>query len=97
MPLIAHAGFLHETNTFAPLQATWDDFVRAEGFPGLTQGAAMLVRFPSMNIATGGFINEAQALGHTLKPLAWCAAVPSAHVTQDAFQRFAAMLHPQNR
>ena len=31
MAVIAHAGFLHETNTFAPVKATWNDFVRAEG------------------------------------------------------------------
>lgn len=92
MAIIAHAGFLHETNTFAPTQATWDDFVRAEGFPGLTQGTDMLSLFPPMNVATGGFIRQAQSLGHTLKPIAWCAAVPSAHVTQDAFERFSTLL-----
>ncbi len=92
MSIIAHAGFMHETNTFAPLKATWDDFVRAEGFPGLTQGTDILDRFPSMNIATGGFINEARELGHDLKPIAWCAAVPSSYVTEDAFEKFSALL-----
>ena len=52
MAIIAHAGFLHETNTFAPHKATWDDFVRAEGFPGLLQGAAMLAVLPSMAVDT---------------------------------------------
>ena len=60
MATIAHAGFLHETNTFAPLKTTWEDFVREESFPGLTEGTAILERFPSINIGTGGFINEAQ-------------------------------------
>lgn len=92
MARIAHAGILHETNTFAPLKASWDDFVRAESFPGLTQGADMLDVFPPINIGTGGFIQEAMALGHTLLPIAWCAAVPSAHVTEDAFENFSTIL-----
>jgi microcystin degradation protein MlrC len=92
MAVIAHAGFLHETNTFAPVKATWDDFVRAEGSAGLTQGEDILHLFPPLNVATGGFINQARDLGHTLKPIAWCAAVPSAHVTKEAFERFSALL-----
>ena len=30
MARIAVGGFQHETNTFAPQQATWDEFVRAD-------------------------------------------------------------------
>ena len=92
MARIAHAGFLHETNTFAPISATWDDFVRAEGFPGLTRGADMLAVFPPINIGTGGFIREAQALGHELVPLAWAGAVPSSFVTEHAFETMAGVV-----
>ncbi|PON15978.1 microcystin degradation protein MlrC [Candidatus Entotheonella serta] len=92
MAIIAHAGFLHETNTFAPTKAAWEDFVRAEGGPGLTQGADMLDVFPPMNVATGGFVKQARAFGHDLKPIAWCSAVPSAHVTREAFENFSALL-----
>ncbi|MEQ9642787.1 MAG: M81 family metallopeptidase [Alphaproteobacteria bacterium] len=92
MARIAHAGFMHETNTFAPLKAEWDDFVRAEGFPGLTQGEAMLEVFPPMNIGTGGFINEARVLGHELAPIAWSGAVPSAHVTGEAFENMSKII-----
>ena len=92
MARIAFAGFLHETNTFAPQKADWDDFVRAEDFPGLTEGAEILEVFPPINIGTGGFIveaggGEAGGLGHDLAPIAWCHATPSAHVTEDAFER----------
>ncbi len=87
MARIAHAGFLHETNTFAPIKAEWDDFLRTESFPGLTQGDAILDIFPPINIGTGGFIKQARALGHELAPIAWSGAVPSAHVTEDAFER----------
>jgi microcystin degradation protein MlrC len=92
MARIAHAGFMHETNTFAPLKATWDDFLRAEGFPGLTQGADMLEVFPSMNLGTGGFINQARELGHELAPIAWSGAVPSAHVTEEAFENMSKII-----
>ena len=92
MARIAHAGFMHETNTFAPIKASWDDFVRAESFPGLTEGPAILDIFPSINIGTGGFINEARALGHELAPIAWSGAVPSAHVTEDAFERMSVII-----
>ncbi len=87
MARIAVAGFLHETNTFAPIKTTWDDFLRAEDFPGLTEGAAILETFPSMNIGVGGFIGAAVAAGHALLPIAWSAAVPAAHVSRDAFER----------
>ena len=49
MARIAVAGFLHETNTFAPIKTTWDDFLRAEDFPGLTEGAAILETVPPMH------------------------------------------------
>ena len=52
MARIAHAGFLHETNTFAPLKATWDDFLRTESFPGLTEGSAVIERLIDVNIGT---------------------------------------------
>ena len=83
---------MHETNTFAPLKATWDDFLRPGGSPGLTQGADIWEVFPSRNSGTGGFINQAREMGHSLKPIAWCSAVPSAHVTEEAFENFSALL-----
>ena len=33
MARIAVGGFQHETNTFAPQQATWEEFVRADAWP----------------------------------------------------------------
>ena len=92
MSRIAIAGFLHETNTFAPVKATWDDFVRTESFPGLTTGEEILTAMPGKNIAIAGFIAESQSRGHELAPLAWCFAIPSAHVTEHAFETYAEML-----
>ena len=92
MSRIAIAGFMHETNTFAPQKATWEDFIRTESFPGLSVGAEYLEVMPGKNIASAGFIAEAQAQGHELLPIAWCCAVPSAHVTEHAFETYAEML-----
>ncbi len=92
MARIALAGFHHETNTFSPSKTTWDDFVRAEEFPGLTEGADMLTVFPPLNIGSGGFIKEAKQRGFDLCPIAWCYAVPAAHVTTDAFERMSALI-----
>lgn len=92
MARIAHAGFLHETNTFAPVRTTYEHFERAEGWPGLTMGEAMLEVFPPINIGTGGFINEARRLGHDLAPVCWSAAVPAGYVTEDAYERIVKLM-----
>lgn len=89
---IAVGGFQHETNTFAPLQATFADFAAPDAWPGLTRGPAMLDAVRGVNLPAAGFIDEARAAGHTIAPLTWCSATPSAHVTRDAYERIAAML-----
>jgi microcystin degradation protein MlrC len=86
MARIAVAGFQHETNTFAPLQATLADFEQADAWPGLTTGAALFDAVKGINLPAAGFVDEARSLGHDLVPLLWCAAQPSAHVTRDAYE-----------
>lgn len=83
------AGFQHETNTFAPTKADWAAFNRGETFPAYVHGPAMVERFAEANIPVGGFISEARTRGWTLLPSCWAGATPSAHVTQDAFERLA--------
>ncbi|WP_416897436.1 MAG: M81 family metallopeptidase [Minwuia sp.] len=92
MTTIAIAGFLHETNTFAPILTTYDHFARGEGWPPLTEGEEMLTVFPPINIGTGGFINEARDLGYDLAPVCWSAAVPAGYVTEDAYERITAKM-----
>ncbi|CAB3919779.1 M81 family metallopeptidase [Achromobacter piechaudii] len=82
------AGFQHETNTFAPSKAGYDNFVRGEGFPAMVRGEDMLA-LRSVNIPAGGFINAILDQGHTVHPVIWAGASPSAHVTRDAFERIA--------
>ena len=38
---IAIGGFLHESQSFAPLPTRYIDFVRTGGFPGLCEGPAL--------------------------------------------------------
>lgn len=86
------AGFQHETNTFAPSKADWAAFQSGAGYPASTHGPAMLERMGPTSLPMGGFIRDAQERGWQLVPSIWAAATPSAHVTQDAFERIAAAL-----
>jgi microcystin degradation protein MlrC len=83
------AGFQHETNTFAPSRADWAAFESGSAFPAYSRGEAMLERLGPTSLPMGGFIREARRRGWTLQPSAWAGASPSAHVTQDAFERIA--------
>ena len=82
------AGFQHETNTFAPSKAGYENFVRGEGFPAMVRGKDMLV-LREVNIPAGGFINAVMEQGHTVDTVIWAGASPSAHVTRDAYERIA--------
>ncbi|MFN4088764.1 MAG: M81 family metallopeptidase [Alphaproteobacteria bacterium] len=89
---IAIGGFHHETNTFAPSKAAYADFVRAGGWPGLSRGADLIPAVTGINIPSDGFVRVARAAGHDLVPLVWCNASPSAHVTEDAYERICGMM-----
>ena len=92
MAKIAVGGFQHETNTFAPSKATYEDFLTPSAWPGLTRGRALFEAVAGINIPIAGFIARAREAGHDLRPLAWSAATPSAHVTRDAYERIAGQL-----
>src|SRR5438105_6154811 len=90
---IAIGGFQHETNTFAPSKATFDDFVRGGGWPPLLIGDQIFDGVRGMNLPIAGFIAEMNSSQHhQLLPIAWGAATPSAEVTEDAFERFSKLL-----
>ena len=92
MARIAVGGFQHETNTFAPSPATYEDFARAGAWPGLTRGGALFEATAGFNIPIAGFIETARADGHELLPLSWAQATPSGYVTEDAFDRIAGQI-----
>ena len=87
MARIAVGGFQHETNTFAPSKATFEEFAAGSGWPALTRGDPLLPAVAGINLPVSGFVEEARSLGHEVVPLAWAAASPSAQVTEDAFER----------
>src|ERR1700736_3715770 len=87
MTRIAVGGFLHETNTFAPTKATYDDFVHGGGWPSMAHGADVLKVMRGINAGLAGFVEAAEANGWELIPTISCGASPSAHVTRDAFER----------
>jgi len=87
MTRIAVGGFLHETNTFAPTKATYADFVHGGGWPGLARGADVLKVMRHINVGLAGFVEQAEQNGWELVPTISCGASPSAHVTEDAFER----------
>jgi microcystin degradation protein MlrC len=90
------AGFQHETNTFALNKAGWDNFVKGEGFPAMQHGEKMF-ELAETNIPAGGFIQAASRDGHTLLPVIWTAASPSAQVTQEAYERICQQIIAQAR
>ena len=92
MPRIAIGGFLHETNTFAPTKATYDAFVHGGGFPRMEQGDGILKNVRHINVGLAGFIDQAEIEGWDLVPTIFAAATPSAHVTEDAFERIASAM-----
>jgi microcystin degradation protein MlrC len=89
---IAVGGFHHETNTFAATPATYDDFVMADGWPGLTRGDEIFPTFERKNIGISGFLETARERGWMIVPTLWCQAGPSGRPTVDAYERVAGEL-----
>lgn len=87
MTRIAVGGFLHETNTFAPTKATYQDFVHGGGWPAMAHGAGVLKVMRKINVGLAGFNEAAESHGWELVPTISAAASPCAHVTKDAFER----------
>src|ERR1700692_3472142 len=92
MTRIAVGGFLHETNTFAPTKATYDDFVHGGGWPSMALGKDVLTVMRNINVGLAGFVAAAEAEGWELVPTISAAASPSAHVTDDAYERIAKVM-----
>ncbi len=89
MARIAVGGFQHETNTFAPLKASWADFERADAWPPFVRGLQLIEAVEGFNIPIAGAVLALQALGHELVPLCWCSAPPSSYVERQAYEKVA--------
>src|ERR1700730_4215976 len=92
MTRIAVGGFLHETNTFAPTKASYDAFIHGGGWPRMVLGADIPKIIRRINVGLAGFIEAAEEKGWELVPTIFAAATPSAHVTEDAFERIAKVM-----
>jgi len=92
MARIAIGGFQHETNTFAPVKADFAAFERAGAWPGLSRGRELFDAVEGVHLPITGAMETLDRYGHELVPLLWCAATPSAHVTEDAFERISEMM-----
>lgn len=92
MARIAVGGVQHETNVFAPYLAEFTVFEQRDEWPPLSGGAQMLDNVHGMNLPLSGAIERLEDLGHEIVPLIWCSATPSAHVTEEAFERISAMM-----
>lgn len=90
MSRILIAGFLHETNTFAPSLARWENFENGEGFPRMHLENDVL-NLSTVNIPLGGFVLDADPEWELL-PVIWCAASPSGPVEASAFERITTMI-----
>jgi len=92
MARIAIGGFQHETNTFSDKPASYDVFVEADGWPGMSRGEELLSALKGYNIGITGLIDGARAQGWEIAPLSWSYGGAGGRVTKDAFERISAML-----
>lgn len=86
---IAVAGFQHESHSFAQYPADIPAFEKPGGFPPLSRGAAVIGAIAGTRVPAAGAVEAAQAEGHEVIPLAWGMAMPSAPVTEHAFETIA--------
>jgi len=82
MTRIAVGGFVHETNTFAPTKATYDDFVHGGGWPSMAL-AATCSRSCEHQCRIGGFSLAPP------RPMAgsWCRPFPVARAPRRMSRR----------
>lgn len=82
---VALAGFLHETNTFAPTRARLEDFVQGGGYMPMARGTAVLTQGRDINLGIGGAVRYGEEAGWDMIGVHWSGATPSAHVTREAY------------
>lgn len=83
---VALAGFLHETNTFAPTKAQMSDFVQGGGYMPLARGQAVIDQSKGINLGIAGAAAFGQAAQWDMQPVLWAGAIPSAHVSKSAYE-----------
>lgn len=87
---VAIGGLLHETNTFAPTKADYEAFVQGGGYIPMTRGARLFEVAQGINLGVAGAIAHGREAGWDMVPTLWAGAIPSAHVTKDAYEAIVA-------
>ncbi|MDT1061428.1 M81 family metallopeptidase [Paracoccus sp. CPCC 101403] len=82
---VALAGFVHESNSFAPSPADMEAFRKGGGYLPLSRGTEILKRARDVNLPVAGALTHAQTAGWQLLPILWAGAVPSAPVTAECY------------
>ena len=82
---VALAGFVHESNSFAPSPADMAAFEQGGGYLPLSRGDRIALRAAGVNLPVAGMLDHAREAGWQVLPLVWAGAVPSAPVTADCF------------
>lgn len=83
---VAVAGFLHETNSFAAAPATMAAFVQGGGYIPLSRGDDIFKNAQNVNLGIAGALDFAKSAEWEVVPILWAGAIPSAPVTQDAYE-----------
>ena len=86
---VALAGFLHETNTFAPVPAGLDAFEAGGGYIPLSRGPKIAHRAEGVNLGIAGALAVACRRNWQTVPILWAGAIPSSKVTEAAFETIA--------
>ncbi len=94
MKKIGLAGFIHETNTFSNTPTTLENFIKQSGFyPEMLKGEEILqFKQERMNIASSGFLHDAEKHGLEVVPLIWCGTEPSQTVPEEVFNTIMEMI-----
>ncbi len=61
------------------------DFVQGGGYMPLARGVDLISQSKSINLGIGGAVAHGESTGWDIVPVLWAGAIPSAHVSQDAF------------
>jgi microcystin degradation protein MlrC len=85
---IAMGGFMHESNTFAPVSTDLQRF--REG--SLTYGTPLVFLWRDAHHEVGGFIEAAKRLNFEVVPVAMASATPSGPVTDEFFEHMCDVL-----
>lgn len=94
MARIALTGLSHETNTFAPMITTLEDFVGdlAKMEKIRRREDILAMKGTRANVSSAGFMDVMDTLGHEVVPLLHAGAQPAGMITKNAFDTLTAMI-----